>query len=194
MVARLARYTGLSEAYIESTHLRIDRDRFRKELLRDRNRTVGRLDSRFTGIDSDAAGESVEFDPSMAAIRGPFTATINRYLRVDLGYETDLQYAVSGHVRPWNPAPDLNLLETLRSAMAQNPSLRVLVADGYYDKLYFWPAFTFSQFDFNPELRERVRIATYEAGHMMYIHKTSLAKMKADIAAFVRSSGSGAVR
>ena len=182
----MARYTGLSESYIESTHLRIDRDRFRKELLRGQNRTVGRLDSRFTGIDSDAAGESVDFDPSMAAIRGPFTATINRHIRMELGYQTDLQYMVSGNVRPWNPAPDLNLLETLRSAMAQNTGLRVLVADGYYDKLYFWPAFTFSQFDFNAELRERVEIATYESGHMMYIHKPSLAKMKADLARFIR--------
>ena len=85
----------------------------------------------------------------------------------------------------------MNLLEMLRSAMAQNTSLRVLVADGYYDKLYFWPNFTFSQFDFNRELRERVTIATYEAGHMMYIHKPSLAKMKKDVADFVESSTPG---
>ena len=86
------------------------------------------------------------------------------YLRNDLGYEVDLKYEVSAKVSPWKDAPDLNLLEELRSAMAQNPYLRVLVADGYYDKLYFWPEFTFSQFDFNPELRSRVRIATYEGG------------------------------
>jgi carboxypeptidase C (cathepsin A) len=188
MVRRLSRYTGLSESYIDSAHLRITRRRFRKELLRDENRTVGRLDSRFTGIDSDEAGERTEFDPSMANIRGTFTATINSYVRNELGYETDLDYRISANVRPWNPAPDLNLLEELRSAMAQNPHLQVLVADGIYDKLYFWPTFTFAQFDFNPELRSRVKIAKYESGHMMYIHGPSLVKMKDDMAAFVRSA------
>ncbi len=85
-------------------------------------------------------------------------------------------------------APDLNLLEELRSAMAQNPHLQVLVADGIYDKLYFWPNFTFAQFDFNPELRARVKIATYESGHMMYIHGPSLVKMKDDMAGFIQSA------
>lgn len=185
MARRLARYTGLSEAYVESVHLRITRNRFRKELLRDENRTVGRIDSRYKGIDSDSAGEFHEFDPAIANIHGTGTATMVSYLRNDLGYEVDLKYEVSAKVSPWKDAPDLNLLEELRSAMAQNPYLRVLVADGYYDKLYFWPEFTFSQFDFNPELRSRVRIATYEGGHMMYIHKASLAKMKGDIAEFI---------
>ena len=188
MVRRLSRYTGLSEDYIAATHLRITRVRFRKQLLRDENRTVGRIDSRYTGIDSDAAGELIEFDPAQANLRGTFAATMNSYLRNALRYEVDLKYEASAKVKPWNPAPDLNLLEALRSAMAQNPNLRVLVADGYYDKLYFWPAFTFSQFDFNPELRERVWIATYEAGHMMYLRKASLAKMKSDIADFILSA------
>lgn len=188
IVKSLSRYTGLSPSYIKNTHLRIERDRFRKELLRDENRILGRLDSRFTGIDSDAAGERAEFDPAMASIKGPFTATINSYLSTELRYETDLNYEISANVRPWKPAPSLDLLKTLRNAMAQNPHLKVLVADGYYDKLYFWPAYTFSQFDFSSELRQRVKIAYYEAGHMMYIHKPSLAKMKNDIAEFIQSA------
>ena len=188
IVKSLSRYTGRSPSYIKNTHLRIERDRFRKELLRDENRILGRLDSRFTGIDSDAAGERAEFDPAMASIKGPFTATINSYLSTELRYETDLNYEISANVRPWKPAPSLDLLKTLRNAMAQNPHLKVLVADGYYDKLYFWPAYTFSQFDFSSELRQRVKIAYYEAGHMMYIHKPSLAKMKNDIAEFIQSA------
>jgi carboxypeptidase C (cathepsin A) len=184
IVTQLARYTGLSEEFIDDTHLRIDLARFRKELLRRQNKTVGRLDSRFTGVDSDEAGETPGYDPSYSEIRGPFTVTINNYLRKELGYRTPLKYAVSGDVRPWTPAPDLNLLESLRDAMAYNSNLYVMVADGYYDKLYFWPSFTFSQFDFNQEIRQRVKIEKYEAGHMMYIQQASLAKMKTDIAAF----------
>jgi len=185
MVAKLARYTGLTEAYVDAIHMRIDMNRFRKELLRDQGLTVGRLDSRFTGNDYDSGGEGYEYDAAMAAIRGPFTQTFNTFVRDELGYRSDLDYAVSGNVRPWNDPPaDMNLLETLRSSMAQNPHLHVMIADGYYDKLYFWPEFTFSQFDFSG-LRDRVTIETYESGHMMYIDEPSLAKMKADMAAFV---------
>jgi carboxypeptidase C (cathepsin A) len=185
IVAEVARYTGLSEDYVDAVHFRIDLNRFRKELLRDQGLTVGRLDSRFTGNDYDSGGESYEYDASMAAIRGPFTQTFNSYVRDELGYRSDLDYAVSGSVRPWNdPPPGMNLLETLRSSMAQNPHLHVMIADGYYDKLYFWPEFTFSQFDFSG-LRDRVTIETYESGHMMYIDGPSLAKMKADMQALI---------
>ena len=50
---KLAHYTGLTEDYIERTNLRIEIMRFTKELLRHERRTVGRLDSRFMGIDRD---------------------------------------------------------------------------------------------------------------------------------------------
>jgi carboxypeptidase C (cathepsin A) len=188
IVAKVASYTGLSEEYVDAIHFRIDMDRYRKELLRDQGLTVGRLDSRFTGKDYDSGGETYEFDPSMAAIRGPFTQTFNSYVREELGYRSDLDYAVSGDVRPWNDPPAaMNLLETLRSSMAENPHLHVLVADGLYDKLYYWPEFTFSQFDFSG-LRDRLTIETYESGHMMYIDEPSLVKMKADMGAFVARS------
>lgn len=190
IVTRVAHFTGLSEEYVDAIHFRIDMDRFRKELLRDQGLTVGRLDSRFTGKDYDSGGETYEYDASMAAIRGPFTQTFNNYVRDELGYRSDLEYAVSGNVRPWNDTPaNMNLLETLRSSMAQNPHLHVMVADGIYDKLYFWPEFTFSQFDFSG-LRERISIETYESGHMMYIDEGSLVKMKADMEAlFNRALG-----
>ncbi len=188
IVRKLSRYTGLSPSYIKSAHLRIRHDRFRKELLRGENRTIGTMDSRFTGIDSDAAGELYEFDPASASISGAFKATINSYIQKELEYETDLKYEVSAKVRPWNPAPSLDILKTLRNAMAQNMHLKVMVADGYYDKFYYWAEFSFTQFDFNPELRERITLAYYEAGHMMYINKPSLVKMKNDIAEFILSA------
>lgn len=138
VVAKLAHFTGLSTKYIEETNLRVRIDRFDKELLRDQRRTVGRLDGRFLGIDRDAAGERPEFDPSMAAISGEYTAVFNDYIRRDLKFESDLPYEIlTDKVQPWSfdrtQNHYLDVAETLRSAMSQNPFLKVFVANGYYD-------------------------------------------------------------
>lgn len=195
MVEKLARYTGLSPAYIGRTNLRINIMRFTKELLRAQRRTVGRLDSRFTGIDRDAAGERIESDPSMAAILGPYTGALNHYLRSELKFESDLPYEIlTGRVRPWSYAQFenryVNVAETLRRAMTQNPSLRVFVANGYYDLAtpYFATRYTFDHLGLDPSLRDHVQMGYYQAGHMMYIHQPSLQQLKQDLAAFVRTA------
>jgi carboxypeptidase C (cathepsin A) len=195
IVSRLARYTGLSEPYIEQTDLRIEIHRFVKELLRDQRRTVGRLDSRFTGIDRDAAGENFEFDPSYAAIQGPYTACLNDYVRSELDFESDLIYEIlTDRVRPWNydkfQNRYVNVAETLRKAMSQNPHMKVLVANGYFDLAtpYFATQYTFNHLGLDPSLQESISMAHYEAGHMMYIHKPSLIQLKTDLAGFVRSA------
>jgi carboxypeptidase C (cathepsin A) len=104
-VDRLARYTGLSAGYIERTDLRINIHRFVKELLRDAQRTVGRLDSRFTGVDRDATGEYHEYDPSLTNITGPYTAALNDYVRCELKFESDLPYEIlNPKVFPWSYA------------------------------------------------------------------------------------------
>src|SRR3989454_8340041 len=138
IMQKLARLTGLSSDYIDRTNLRIEIQRFTKELLRSERRTIGRIDARFTGIDRDAAGERPEFDPSIAAIIGPYSGMLNDYVRNDLKFDSDLPYEVlTGRVRPWNYAPYenryVNVAETLRGAMTQNPFLHVFVAKGYYD-------------------------------------------------------------
>src|SRR5690606_291337 len=138
VVGELARYTGLSQAYVESTDLRIEIFRFTKELLRAQGRTVGRIDSRYTGVDRDSAGERFEFDPSMSATQGPYTATLNDYLRGELGYQSDLPYEILANLyQSWSYKDVenryLNVAETLRKAMSVNQYLKVHVANGYYD-------------------------------------------------------------
>jgi carboxypeptidase C (cathepsin A) len=196
-VARqLARYTGLTPEYVERANLRVGIGRFVKELLRDQRRTVGRLDSRIQGIDRDAAGENYEFDPSYnAAIYGPYTATLNDYVRRELRFENDLPYEIlTGRVQPWNYSNVqnryLNVAETLREAMSKNPSLRVFVASGYYDLAtpYFATDYTVSHLGLDPALRDNVQVRYYEAGHMMYIHHPSLVRLKEDVARFYRSA------
>jgi len=195
IVQKLARLTGLSTDYIERTDMRVEIERFTKELLRSERRTVGRIDGRFTGIDRDAAGDSPEYDPSIAAIIGPYTATLNDYVRGDLKFDSDLPYEVlTGRVNPWSFKPYENRYidvgETLRSAMTQNPFLHVFVAKGYYDLAtpFFAADYTFDHLGLDPSLRGHLTGAYYESGHMVYAHMPSLAKLKQDTAQFIRAS------
>jgi carboxypeptidase C (cathepsin A) len=198
---QVARLTGLSEEFVQQANLRINMMRFGKELLRDERRTVGRYDSRLVGHDVDAAGEVHEYDPSYAAVLGSYTAALNHYLRTELRFESDLPYEIlTGRVQPWDYGDArnryLNVSRNLRQVMTQNRTLRVFVASGYYDLAtpYFATDYTVDHLGLDGSLADRVTTAYYEAGHMMYIHKPSLVKLKRDVAAFisgVRSQESG---
>ncbi len=192
---RLARLTGLSPEYVEQAKLRIEIMRFDKELLRSERRTVGRLDGRFKGIDEDAAGSQPSYDPSLAAIVGPYTATLNDYVRGELKFESDLPYEfLTGRVRPWNYAPYenryINVAETLRSAMTENPFLHVYVAKGYYDLAtpFYAAEYTMDHLGLDPSLRGHLSGGYFEAGHMMYVHQPSLVKLKQELKEFMASS------
>jgi len=196
IAARVARYTGISAEWIERSNLRIDIMHFTKELMRDRGRTVGRLDSRFTGIDRDGVGVMPDYDPSFSGVIGPYTATFNDYVRGELGWESDLPYEILSFKanEQWKFAQHENkyveVSNTLRQAMTQNPYLRIYIASGYFDLAtpYFATEYTFNHLGLDESLRKNVTVHEYEAGHMMYVHKPSLEAMKRDLAAFVRSA------
>jgi len=192
---KVAHLTGLSADFVERNNLRVELSRFDKELLRSERRSVGRLDGRFVGIDADAGGSSNDYDPSFAAIIGPYTAAFHDYVRGDLKFESDLFYEfITGNVYPWSYHAFENryvdVAETLRSAMTQNQFLRVFVAKGYYDCAtpYFAANYTFDHLGLDPTLRSHITDSYYEAGHMMYVHLPSLAKLKQDVAAFMKAS------
>jgi carboxypeptidase C (cathepsin A) len=196
-VEQLARFTGLSPQYIEQTNMRVEIQRFDKELLRAQRRTVGRLDSRFVGIDRDAATEEPEMDPSYSSIFGEYTAAVNDWVRRGLKFESDLPYEIlTGKVRPWSYASQqnryLDVAETLRKAIAQNPDLKVMVANGYYDLATPFAAtnYTFARMQLEPALRSNVSLTYYAGGHMMYIDRAAHRKLHDDIVAFItKSSG-----
>jgi carboxypeptidase C (cathepsin A) len=193
VVAGLARYTGISQEYLARTDLRIRDGRFFKELLRASGKTVGRLDSRFTGLDRDEAGEEASYDPSYTNIIGPYTAAFNDYVRRELEYETDLPYEIlSLRVNENWTFPDdenryLSVSETLRTAMTINPYLKVFIANGYFDLAtpYFATEYTVNHLGLHPSLAANVEMSYYEAGHMMYVHEPSLAQLKGDLARFI---------
>jgi len=195
LARRLADYTGLSEDYISQTNLRINIYRFVKELLRRERRTVGRLDSRFKGVDRDAAGEHFEYDPSYAVIQGAYAATLNDYVRRELQFTSDLPYEVLTSLhKTWDYSnfqnQYVNVAETLRAAMCQNPYLKIFIANGYYDFAtpYFATEYTFNHLELDAELQGNISMNYYEAGHMMYVHQPSLVRLQADLAAFIQRS------
>lgn len=196
IVEKLSHYTGISPAFIERSNLRIMDQHYFKELLRERGLTVGRLDSRFTGRDKLGVGEFAEFDPLFPQITGPYTAAFYDYVRNELKFESDLKYVISGWniVNPWSYAQfenqHVSVSESLRKAMTLNPYMKVFVANGYYDlgTPYFATEYTFNHLGLHESLRGNIRMAYYEAGHMMYIHIPSLEALKRDLAEFIRDA------
>lgn len=187
VVERYAALTGLSENFVKNAKLRVDMSRFGRELLRPEGKTVGRLDSRYTGIDRDNAGDGYAYDSSSAAMTGAFGAGMNDYLRRVLKFEDDRVYELSGGVRGWNYGRFENSYadasETLRDAMSKNPHLRLFVACGYYDLAtpYFAMRHSKDHLMLAPEYRDRVEIKHYPAGHMMYILDSAAQKLRADL-------------
>jgi carboxypeptidase C (cathepsin A) len=195
VLKQLSKFTGISETFLENCNLRLDIFRFCKELLRESGRTVGRLDSRFKGIDRDRAGENFEYDPSHAAITGAYSAAFNHYVRSELGFESDLPYNILNMaVWPWSYKEFenrfVNVGETMRKAMSGNPNLKVIVANGYFDLAtpYFATDYTFKHLALDASLAPNIRMTFYPAGHMMYVHAPSLAQLKTDLSAFIRDS------
>lgn len=186
MANRVARYTGVDPEYVLSANLRMSTRRFWKELLRDQRLTVGRLDSRYVGVDQDAAGENPEYDPAIADWNGPFGNAVNVYLREELGYDPDLKYNIWGPVRPWDRDQGVNVSEMLREAMRDNPYMKVLIQGGYYDAAtdYFSAVYTISHIQPGGEFKDRFRFAWYESGHMMYLRQEDLEGSNQDLRDF----------
>ena len=189
---KISHYTGLSVAYIEQTNLRISIHRFCKELCRDEHRTVGRLDSRFKGIDRDAAGENIEYDPAHSNLDGAYAACLNDYVRRELKFESDTPYKVISQLYlTWNFGADnqhLNVAETLRKAMNMNPHMKVYVGSGYFDLAtpHFATDYVLNHMALDKSLVANLDVHYYEAGHMMYIHMPSLKAQAKHLRDFVK--------
>jgi carboxypeptidase C (cathepsin A) len=185
---QVARFAGVSSEFVLESNLRIEKSRFWKELLRDQRLTIGRLDSRYTGTDKDAAGERPEGDPAMWSWDGPFGGVVNTYFRDELKWDTDDKYYIWGSVQPWRQDPRTKVGEMLRAAMTQNPFLRVLVFGGYYDGAtdFYSAQYTLSHLDPSGALNKRIHFAFFESGHMIYLKSSVLAAAKKDLADFIQ--------
>jgi len=192
---KLVQLTGLSEKYIKGTDLRVNIHRFCKELLRDEEMTIGRLDSRYTGFDRDAVGEVHEIDPSYAAILGPYTATMYDYLRRDLDYETDLPYEILKSLyQTWKyenyQNNYVNTAKDLRKGFQLHPGLKVIVCNGYFDLAtpLLATEYTFGHIPLPEKQGSHIKMAYYKAGHMMYLHEPSLKQLSVDLHKFIEEA------
>ncbi|MCC5914525.1 MAG: carboxypeptidase [Balneolaceae bacterium] len=189
IAARVARYSGIDKQHVLNYNLTIPTGFYWKELLRDEGKTVGRLDSRYRGIDRMDAGVSYDHDPALTAWNHSFTPAINHYLREHLGYETDLKYNIFGPVHPWDRSND-NTGENLRRAMGENPFMHVMIQSGYYDGAtdYFSAKYVMWNMDRSGKVKDRLRFEGYRSGHMMYLRQEDLELSNQHIREFILES------
>jgi carboxypeptidase C (cathepsin A) len=191
---RLSSFIGLPASYILQLNNRVSDSLFFTHLLMDKNRQLGRYDSRLTGIRYSPGTDEGEFDPSAEAVTGTFTATFNDYVRRELHFESELPYETLASVWPWNwknaQNRYLDVSADLRKAMSRNPYLKVWLCCGHYDMAtpYFASKYTVDQMSLDPAIRKNVRLTYYDAGHMMYILKSAREQLKSDFDSFVKDS------
>ncbi|TYA71514.1 S10 family peptidase [Seonamhaeicola marinus] len=186
----MAKFSGLSEKVILQHNLDVPTSFFWKELLRDKTgQTLGRLDSRYLGIDKIEAGTRPDYSAELTSWLHSFTPAINYYLRTHLNFKTDVKYNMFGDVHPWDRRNN-NVREGLREAMAQNPYLKVLIQSGYYDgaTTYFAAKYTMWQVDPSGKMKDRFTFKGYRSGHMMYLRNEDLIKANEDVRTFIKSS------
>ena len=189
IVAQVAAYSGLSEQAVEQNNLDVSPWYYWKELLREEGKTVGRLDSRYLGIDGKDSGSRPDYNAELTSWLHSFTPALNYYLREVLNYKTDVKYNMFGPVHPWDRSND-KTGENLRLAMAANPYLNVMIQSGYYDGAtsYFDAKYTLWQLDASGKMKGRLSFKGYRSGHMMYLRHEDLKTANDDIRAFIQAS------
>jgi len=183
---KMSYFSGLSENSIIQNNLDVPNNFFWKELLRNEGKNIGRLDSRYIGIDKKEVGIRPDYSAELTSWLHSFTPAINHYIKKELNFKTDIKYNMFGPVRPWNNDND-NTRENLRQAMAQNPYLKVLFQSGYYDgaTTYFNAKYTMWQIDPSGKMKDRFYFKGYRSGHMMYLRAEDLIKSNEDIREFI---------
>ncbi|HZC37042.1 MAG TPA: peptidase S10, partial [Sphingomicrobium sp.] len=201
VATEMASLTGLSPDYVLRTNLRVDPERFRRELLRERGQIIGRIDSRYLGTEAEEVGSDPTYDPQASAITGGFTGAINDYLFRDLGYKTPLSYRINNYAgigSKWefthkSEAGDQAIADTsvdLATAMRQNPRMKLFMVNGYFDLAtpFMGADYEAGHMALDPAVAANIRYGYYPSGHMVYIDPASAHLLKADLDRFYDSA------
>jgi carboxypeptidase C (cathepsin A) len=202
LAAQLSMYSGLSTDYWLKADLRVRAGEFFQELLRKEGATVGRLDSRYQGINQDLLSQFADYDPQSLAISPAFITGFLDYLYNDLQVDRELNYTISAGRREgfewdwkhagagsWIPGAAINTGPDMATALTRDPNLKVMILNGYFDlaTVFYGVEHSIDHLGLPPEIKDNIIMKYYEAGHMMYTHEPSLEQFKGDVAAFIRS-------
>lgn len=199
---QLSAYTGLPADYWMKANLRVSGGQFEHELFRDSDKLAGRLDGRFSGYALDPLGEQAEYDPQSSSISSAYVSLFNDYVRKTLNYSTEMTYiplsfAVNGgwdfkHANPFGQAfpGATNVLPDLAVAMGQNPTMKVMLAGGYYDMAtaFYAAQFQMQHLPMDEKLQANISYGFYPSGHMVYANEASAKKLHDDVAKFIENS------
>lgn len=196
IAAQMHEYTGIDTDYLKQANLRVGQAQFRKELLRDDRRTLGRYDGRYLGIDDAANGETPDSDPSDTAPSGAFIASLHNYLETELNYTTTEHYNVFSldafrnwdwsHKIGWGKTRSPYVVSDLGDAIRTNPGLHVLSTNGYFDMAtpFHSTEYDLAHMNLDPTLRDNVKLTYYPSGHMIYLNEAALKDFHNDVAHF----------
>jgi carboxypeptidase C (cathepsin A) len=197
IAARLAQLTGLDVDYVKRSRLRLYPSRFRNQLLRDRSRSIGRFDARFEGLEYDGVSERPDFDASVSSVASAFDAALHQHFAQDLHFTPADRYRVFNddalkqwdwkHREWWGQQLSVPYAAgDLAEAMRQNPQLRVMSLNGYFDLAtpFYATEYALAHLGVDAPLRANVRIAYYPTGHMIYLDDGALHALKRDLASF----------
>jgi len=200
VAGQLAQYTGLSKDYWLKSNLRVTGSEYFAEALRSNGLVIGRLDSRYTGINQDLISQFGSHDPQSAAISPAYITGFLDYFHNTLGVRKDLQYTITAGRREgfewdwhhegnerWNTQAAINTAPNMARALSRDPNMKVLILNGYYDiaTVFYGVEYTIDHLGLAPEIRDHIIMKYYEAGHMMYTHHPSLIKFKEDVGSFI---------
>lgn len=197
---KLSAYTGLSADFWQRANFRVEAGEFFQELLRGEGQTVGRLDSRFTGVSPDGIGQRADRDPQSDAISAPYITAFKHYLYEGLGVDPALTYTTGAYGREglkwdwghqgnyrWNAQAVISTAPDMADALSKNPNLKVLILNGYYDlaTVFYSVEHTINHLGLPAHIRDNIIMKYYEAGHMMYTHKPSMQQFREDVSSFI---------
>jgi len=206
---KLHNYTGLPVAYLLKANLRVDGGEFEKTLQDAEGLTTGRLDTRFKGPDMDPLSEGADYDPQSNAISSAYTTAINQYLRTELKYGRNETYQPGAYTDPtftWDlrhqapggpPATQqwggTNVMPDLAFTMKSNPTMKVMLAGGYYDLAtpFFEGMYEMHHLQIPEKLQANISYHYYPSGHMVYVNEEVLKQFHDDVAGFVKGTESG---
>lgn len=203
VAGKLANYTGTDADYWLRADLRVTNNEFFAEALREKGQIVGRLDSRYVGINQDLISQTGSHDPQSLAISPAYTAGFLDYFHNELGVSSDLMYTTSaggrkgfkwdwkhvGNVR-WGTQAAINTGPDMAQALSRDPNMKVLILNGIYDiaTVFYGVEHSINHLGLTKEIKDNIIMEYYEAGHMMYTHEPSLIKFKNDVAGFINST------